>query len=705
MLSLLLVSLACAVPQDGGKGFHPLFNGKNLDGWYTFLQKHGKNHDPDRVITLEDGMIRLYKHAVDGDEVVMGYIGTEKEYGDFHLRFQYRWGTKKFKPRYALKRDAGLYYHLTGPDAVWPRALQFQIQQTDVGDLIALYGYQLDTTIDPKTRTDKEPTFQEAEAGGQPRVLGGQGIAYQKRLPGDFEAEGGGWNTAEVIARGSETTHILNGKVVNRGKNLRLVDPADPEKSRPVSRGRIALEIEAAELDFRNVEIRSLEAETKKAGTVKAGARAETLEATDEMVVGGGIGPGRLKGQEGELRASAVVVQGPDGSKVCLVACDVLMIERDILDDAARRIAEMTGIPFDHILINATHTHHAPTTATIHGYEREEGFTRQVADKAVAAAVAASKSLTPVVMTFRRGEESSVGRNSRLLLKDGTIFWVGKLDDVVRPTGPFDPDLPVLSLVKPDGTLEAVLFNHSTHTIGTIKGAVRSPSFYGLAAQELEKQRGGVFLFFEGASGSTHNLDLTAAEALFRIKAAVLDALEQSRERPVSRVSGLRKEVTLKVRRFDEQADDAAVVAYCTKRQPAPYSEKTIAIFRAMRKKLAPMQGQDRKTWVQAIAIGDVAVVGVPGEFFTYLGQEIKRRSPYRDTFVFELANDYVGYIPDARAFDRGGYQVWTGLHSYLEKGSGEAIVDAAVDLLDQLHGAGTEEKIHHSFQEPRFDP
>ena len=89
---------------------------------------------------------------------------------------------------------------------------------------------------------------------------------------------------------------------------------------------------------------------------------------------------------------------------------------------------------------------------------------------------------------------------------------------------------------------------------------------------------------------------------------------------------------------------------------------------------------------MQAIIIGDVALVGVPGEFFTVLGREIKLRSPYRDTYVFELANDYVGYIPDARSFDLGGYQVWTGLHSFLEKGSGEKIVDAAVGLLEELH-------------------
>lgn len=261
MLALTLVTAMAlaaqgtdSAPKDGGGKWVPLFNGRDLTGWYTFLQKHGKNSDPDRVITIEDGAIRLYKHADDGSNVVMGYIGTEKEYGNYHLRFQYRWGTKKFQPRYALKRDAGLYYHITGPDAVWPRSLQFQIQQTDVGDLIALYGMQLDSWIDPKTRAEKDPTFLAPEKGGEPRVLGGKGIAYQRRLPGDFEVEG--WNTAEIIARGDTTVHVLNGQVVNRGRNVRFVDPENPEAPRPLTRGRIALEIEAAEMDFRKVEIR-----------------------------------------------------------------------------------------------------------------------------------------------------------------------------------------------------------------------------------------------------------------------------------------------------------------------------------------------------------------------------------------------------------------------------------------------------------------
>jgi neutral ceramidase len=291
-----------------------------------------------------------------------------------------------------------------------------------------------------------------------------------------------------------------------------------------------------------------------------------------------------------------------------------------------------------------------------------------------------------VNLRFRLGEESSVGKNSRLLLGDGTIYWVGSREDAVRPTGPFDPELPVLAFRQPGGRYEAILFNHSTHTIGAHKPGVRSPSFYGLAAQQLERENGGTVLFFEGASGSTHNLDVAAAEATYRIHDAVARSLRATRSRPVERVRGRRTELTVRVRHFDESAEEERVAKYCAKRiADHAAAQKTIGVFRDMRRQLAPRQGQPRQTWVQAITIGDVALVGVPGEFFTVLGQDIKGRSPFRYTYVFELANDYIGYIPDREGFDRGGYQVWSGLHSYLDRGTGEAIVAAAVDLLDQL--------------------
>ena len=85
------------------------------------------------------------------------------------------------------------------------------------------------------------------------------------------------------------------------------------------------------------------------------------------------------------------------------------------------------------------------------------------------------------------------------------------------------------------------------------------------------------------------------------------------------------------------------------------------------------------------MVIGDVAIVGVPAEYFTGLGIEIKKRSPFKYTYIASLANDTVGYLPDREAHKLGGYQTWMGLHSYAEIGTGERVAREAVRLLHEL--------------------
>ncbi|MDH7501269.1 MAG: hypothetical protein QHJ82_00955 [Verrucomicrobiota bacterium] len=93
--------------------------------------------------------------------------------------------------------------------------------------------------------------------------------------------------------------------------------------------------------------------------------------------------------------------------------------------------------------------------------------------------------------------------------------------------------------------------------------------------------------------------------------------------------------------------------------------------------------------------IGDIALVGVPSELFTQLGIDIKNRSPFRYTYVVGLANDWIGYVPDMTAFKLGGYQVWTGYHSYAEPGTGERLVDQAVEMLRQLAAKSSKPDVH----------
>lgn len=428
----------------------------------------------------------------------------------------------------------------------------------------------------------------------------------------------------------------------------------------------------------------------ERAAGVHVGAADAELIADPDMIIGGSITGRTVVDQEGKLRVIAVVLEKPGAAKVAIVACDVLYVTRDFVDDALAEIEKTCAIPPDHVLVNATHTHHAPATGTVHGIKRDEEFCRRVRDGIVKAVQDANARLSSDECTFQfwLGEESSYGQNSRILLSDNSIFWIGARDDAVRPTGPFDPELPVLAFVNPQKKFQAVIFNHSTHTMGTRKKNVKSASAYGLTTQELEEELGGTFLFLEGASGSTHNFGLPAAEAIVRIKAAVKDALEKLEPHSVNRIVSAKRPFTFKVRKFDEALEDRKVSDYCKKRAPWR-ADETIDVFRKQREVLALQQGEERTTWLQALVVGDVAIVGVPAEYFTVLGQEIKRRSPYRYTYVAELANDWIGYLPDCRAHALGGYQTWMGLHSYAAEGTGERVAEVIVEMLKELKGKG----------------
>ncbi len=423
---------------------------------------------------------------------------------------------------------------------------------------------------------------------------------------------------------------------------------------------------------------------------LRVGAAAIRLEADDSMVIAGGITPGKAMGEEGHLRAVAVVLAKQPFGKLAIVACDVLMITRKQLDPVVAEIEQATGIPAANVLINCTHTHHAPSTMIVHGYGLDDTFTRRVQRAIVKGVQDANANLSKddTRFFFHVGEERTIGQNSRVLLEDGQIYWVGPRDKFVRPTGPFDPELPVLLFRGPTDQCRALIFNHSTHTIGTRRSGVRSPSFYGLAAQELEGDLGGVVCFLEGASGSTHNLALSGDEMTARMKQAVTDGVAKAQPKPVNRLAALKRPFKFKVRTFDEAKEDEAVTRYCRKYVGA-YGETVIQVFRDMRKTLAPQQGQERETWLQVLLIGDVALVGVPAEYFTKFGLDIKNRSPFRYTYVAELANDWIGYLPDLEAHKLGGYQVWTGLHSYGEPGTGERIADEIVKMLNELAKEG----------------
>jgi len=425
--------------------------------------------------------------------------------------------------------------------------------------------------------------------------------------------------------------------------------------------------------------------ESAEPAPLRVGAATASFAADDSMQLGGHMNATYAHGQEGELRAVATVIEQPGSGKFAIVACDVLFVTREMIDSAAETIEKSCDIPPAHLLVNATHTHNAPSTVRIHDAHAEPQFVRTVVSGIVKAVEEANAHRAEDCrFSFHLGQEPNVGQNSRMLLPDGMISWGVSADPLARPTGPFDPELPVWVFRGADDKLVGVIFNHSTHTVGSLRPNVRSPSFYGLAAQALEERWGAPVCFLEGASGSTHNGSRPLADMIADLTRDVTDGVEKAKPREVKRIAAVKRPFLFKIRTFDEATEDKKVVDFMTAHAPGAFDLVT-RVFREARAALKPEQGKERETSLQVILIGDVALVGVPAEFFTGLGMEIKRRSPFPDTYVAELANDWIGYLPDREAHQLGGYQTWTGSHSFAEIGTGERMVDQAVAILEEL--------------------
>ena len=130
-----------------------------------------------------------------------------------------------------------------------------------------------------------------------------------------------------------------------------------------------------------------------------------------------------------------------------------------------------------------------------------------------------------------------------------------------------------------------------------------------------------------------------------------------------------------------EQVEEARKAVAATQDDRGTNFMTLVRSYRAL--DVAQRQGQPHQVEVQVISLGgDVAWVSLPGEVFVELGLAIKQRSPFPLTFVVELANENIGYIPDRRSYAEGNYEPES---ARCAAGSGEKLVDVAVRLLEQL--------------------
>jgi hypothetical protein len=237
MLTLASTFAVCQVKPESD-GWISLFNGKNLDGWYSYLDSSGKNKDPKGVFKVENGMIHILDVPMSDGKSDNGYLATTQDYSNVRIHVEYKWG---FKRATEGKRNSGLLYLAVGPDAIYPTSLECQIEETDVGDLwIAPSLPMYDDDMQTGTRVRSAP-------GDSLRVL----------KSGDFENRDA-WNSVDVILRGDQSTHLVNGRIVNTAHDIQRPDPSNPSKMMPLQSGRILLEAEGSEIWFRDIRVKPL---------------------------------------------------------------------------------------------------------------------------------------------------------------------------------------------------------------------------------------------------------------------------------------------------------------------------------------------------------------------------------------------------------------------------------------------------------------
>jgi hypothetical protein len=259
-LGLMTAVLAlCAPLQAAGNEWTQLFNGKDLSGWTTWVSMQptvdnmkvptsvrGLNQDPRQVFSVVDGMLR-----VSGEE--WGAASTVGEYENFHLKFEFKWGSKKWFPRLDAPRDSGLLYYAVGPEGVqsghWMRSHEFQLQEGDCADYHSLDGVMVDAQVgDAKQGNWKFFRY-------DPALPMRTGLAARILKQGNYERPSGEWNTMEVIADGKTLIHIVNGHEVLRAENSRQTVDG---KVLPLKRGRFSLQSEGAEAFYRNIQVKPL---------------------------------------------------------------------------------------------------------------------------------------------------------------------------------------------------------------------------------------------------------------------------------------------------------------------------------------------------------------------------------------------------------------------------------------------------------------
>ena len=402
------------------------------------------------------------------------------------------------------------------------------------------------------------------------------------------------------------------------------------------------------------------------------------------------------------LKAKALVLRQGDAAAV-FVFCDVLGTPRYVTGPAKERISLATGIPATNISIGATHVHTGPLyfgpvrdefhkrAVAAHGKDPHEpiDYIAFLIDRIVAAVKRADSDAQAATVTSVTVPANGLSFNRRWHMKNGPVKTNPGMGnpDSDRSAGPVDPNAEFVLFRTAKGTPLASLGTFTTHT-DTVGGREYDGDYPAVVAECLQKTWGNDFCsaFGLGACGDINHCDYAGGKRLEtqyigkQLAAGCVKELENRKPQSPS-LSVASAVVEAPVREYHSQIAWAKKIMsdFGKRRIPTP--------DRALARVMIDLAQRDSDTLpmtVRAVRLtSDTAVVTAPGQMFVELGLEIKRRSPFPVTLVYNLTDDVVGYIPTRKGHEEGSYEV---INSRITPGTGEKMVDTAVELLDKLH-------------------
>lgn len=416
-----------------------------------------------------------------------------------------------------------------------------------------------------------------------------------------------------------------------------------------------------------------------------------------------------------ELYARCIVLS--DGkTELALVVCDLLGIPMNLCDAARAQIEKQTGIPADNILLCATHTHSASSALgsdrfSVHQEldEYQQFVVRRIAD----GVQRAKHVLRPAEFGFGTVDIPEHVFNRRWHLKPGKMPKnpFGNTNDQVkmnpsagspdldRPAGPTDPQVSFLSFRERDGGKPiALLASYSLHYIGGVPGNVISSDYFGRFAEHYLELAGldrmdppMVPILANGTSGDINNINFVTP----RPRKAPYEQMNYVARDVASKVLAKVNEIP-----YSSDVPLAAAFARLPIKTRIPegellsWAEKTLAAgptravdisyIYAQRTIAMSNYSETLDVPLQVLRIGNLTIGTMPCEVFCEIGLDFKKRSPTQPAFLMSLSHGYLGYLPNPRQWDLGGYETWIGTNR-LEREASDKMLEKLLEMAKSL--------------------